>query len=350
MKHYPVPDAPRIDALPHGTTRPPLSVMIPAYNYAQYMRGTLHSVLRQDPGPGEMQIEVVDDCSTTHDPEDVVREIGGGRIGFHRQPRNVGMIENFNTCIGRAQGEWVHILHGDDTVRSEFYARARQAMLAHPQIGAWMCRTIYMDEDGLWTGLSELESRTPQILGEDFAAHILVDQRMYFVSTVVRRSVYEQLGGFRPELKLCLDWDMWKRIALHAPIFYDPEPLACFRLHTASAYAHAVRAGESVADERRSVRIACGYVPPADAPRIRREAMKITAIRALRNARREWRLGNRATALRLLVEALRCSVQPAVLARLVLVLSSMVAHTSAARVASGAPASPPQSSSTSSAA
>src|SRR4051812_10436192 len=98
MKQYPVPDAPRIDPLPNGTARPRFSVMIPAYNYAQYMRGTLQSVLGQDPGPAEMQIEVVDDCSTTHDAETAVREIAGGRIGFHRQPRNVGMIENFNTC------------------------------------------------------------------------------------------------------------------------------------------------------------------------------------------------------------------------------------------------------------
>ena len=47
---------------------------------------------------------------------------------------------------------------------------------------------------------------------------VLVDQRMQFVGTIVRRSMYEQLGGFRPELTLCPDWDMWKRVAVHAPI------------------------------------------------------------------------------------------------------------------------------------
>jgi glycosyltransferase involved in cell wall biosynthesis len=312
-----MPSAPQIDPLPPGTERPLFSVMIPSYNYAQYMPATLQSVLSQDPGGAEMQIEVVDDCSTMHDPEPMVRAIGAGRIAFHRQQRNVGMIANFNTCIRRARGEWIHILHGDDSVRAGFYARAREAILAHPDIGAWTCRSIYMDEGGLWIGFSELEARQPQILGKDFVRRLLVDQRMNFAATIVRRSMYEQLGGFRPELTLCLDWDMWKRVAVHAPIFYDPEPLACFRVHATSAHGKAVRAGRTTADERRSIRMARAYAPPAEAAQIEREAFKMAAIRAIRNARSEWRLGYRKAALRLLIHAVRCSVHPAVLARVV---------------------------------
>jgi glycosyltransferase involved in cell wall biosynthesis len=315
-RQYAVCPVPRIEALPVDVTRPRWSVMIPSYNCAEYMRGTLRSVLGQDPGPAEMQIEVVDDCSTRDDPETVTREIGGGRVAFHRQPRNLGIVDNFNDCIRRARGEWVHILHGDDLLRPGFYARARQAIAAHPEIGAWACRVIYMDEDGHWTGLTELEARMPQILHDDFVRTLLVDQRLYFVSLLVRRSVYERLGGFRPEPKLCLDWDMWKRIALHAPIFYDPEPLACFRLHLRSAYASGVRTGESVADERRAIKIATAYVPTEQAGRVARAAYKAAAIRAIRTARRQWRLGYRAAAWRVVREALRCSVAPKVLARL----------------------------------
>jgi len=317
---YGIPLAPRIAPLPPATARPMWSVMVPAYNYANYMRGTLRSVLSQDPGPGEMQIEVVDDCSTRDDPEAVTREVGGGRVGFHRQPQNLGIVGNFNDCIRRARGEWVHILHGDDLLRPGFYARARQAVRAHPQIGAWACRVIYMDEGGHWTGLSELETRRPQVLREDFVQRLLLEQRLYFVGLLVRRSVYERLGGFRPELKLCLDWDMWKRIALATPIFYDPEPLACFRLHPVSAYASSVRTGESVADERRAIRIADAYVPSDCAARLRRAASKGAAIRAVRTARQQWRLGYHAAALRVVREALRCSIAPGVLARLLVSL------------------------------
>jgi hypothetical protein len=303
---------------PTVTDRPLLSVMIPCYNYAEYMRSTLKSVLCQDPGASVMQIEVVDDCSTIGDSAAVTQEIGRGRIGFHRQPRNLGMVDNFNDCIRRARGEWVQILHSDDVVRPGFYERACQAIRQHPEIGAWACRVIYMDPDGHWTGLSELEARTPQVMGKDFASQLLVEPRLYFVGLIVRRSVYEQVGGFRPDLKLCYDWDMWKRAALHAPIFYDPEPLACYRMHPVSAYASWVRTGESVADERRSIQVACDYLPPAEAARVRRDALKAAAVRASRTAHRQWRLGHRAAALRVSREALRCSAAPSVVARLLL--------------------------------
>jgi len=90
--------------------------MIPTFNCADYLRITLQSLLDQVPGPDEMQIEVVDDCSTKDDPEAVVQELGRGRVQFFRQPRNVGAIENFNTCVRRSRGHYVHLLHGDDLV------------------------------------------------------------------------------------------------------------------------------------------------------------------------------------------------------------------------------------------
>jgi len=110
-------------------------VMIPAYECASYLRETLASVLAQDPGPELMQIEVVDDASTDA-PEKVVEELGGGRVAFHRQPRNVGHIANFNTCLERSRGQLVHLLHGDDCVREGFYRTMQQPFTQHPEIGA----------------------------------------------------------------------------------------------------------------------------------------------------------------------------------------------------------------------
>jgi glycosyltransferase involved in cell wall biosynthesis len=137
---------PSIAPITEGTYRPFWSVIIPTYNCANYLEETLKSVLQQDPGQEQMQIEVVDDCSTKDDPEKVVKEIGKGRVSFFRQPKNVGAQRNFNTCIQRAKGHWVHILHGDDAVFPGFYERFQAAIEKEPIIGAAFCRTIYMDE------------------------------------------------------------------------------------------------------------------------------------------------------------------------------------------------------------
>ncbi|HEV2736566.1 MAG TPA: glycosyltransferase, partial [Longimicrobiaceae bacterium] len=93
-----------IPPVPAGEPRPLWSVMVPTYDCAAYLRRALESVLAQDPGPGAMQIEVVDDRSTRDDPEAVVREVGGGRVAFYRQARNVGHVGNFETCLLRSRG------------------------------------------------------------------------------------------------------------------------------------------------------------------------------------------------------------------------------------------------------
>ena len=111
------PHCARIEPVDSALARPVWSVMIPTYHCARYLGETLRSVLAQDPGPDAMQIEVVDDHSTQDDPESVVREVGRGRVGFFRQPANVGITRNFATCITRSRGRLVHLLHGDDTGR-----------------------------------------------------------------------------------------------------------------------------------------------------------------------------------------------------------------------------------------
>jgi GT2 family glycosyltransferase len=318
-------DAPYIAPVAAGMTRPFWSVMVPVHNCPpHYLRETLQSVLRQDPGPCEMQIEVIDNCSTSGDPETVVRELGGGRIAFRRQAENVGMVENFNDCIRHATGRWVHILHGDDTVRPGFYERLRSGIAEHPEVGAALCRIIYTDEEGQWSGLTEPEARAPGILAEDFVQRQFLDQRIQFAAIVVRREVYEELGGFVTSFVHCLDWDMWKRIALRKPIYYDPEPLACYRLHAAADSSKLMRTGENVIEERRSIEISCADFPPEKVAVVRRAAMKAAGIRAARRARQLWKAGDRATAWRQFREAARCGLAFAVTARLIYFLLRIV--------------------------
>ena len=310
---------PVIDPLPEdGILRPFWSVMIPVFNcQAGYLRETLQSVLAQDPGKAEMQIEVVDNRSTDGDVEALVHEIGAGRIDFHRQPRNVGMAGNFNSCIRRARGHWVHILHGDDTVRPGFYARARQGVERYSEAGAAFCRQTFIDRDSREMYQSEIEAEMPGVLGDDFVSRLQLNSRIQFPSIVVRRSIYEEVGGFRPTLQVYLDWDMWKRVALRTPIFYSPESLACFRLHDGADSSRLVQMAEDVVEARRSIDISCAVdVPPEQASSIRRMARQAAAVRAIRLARQMWDAGNREAAWRQASEAARCSYALPVLLRL----------------------------------
>src|SRR5688572_28917643 len=118
--------------VPKREARPLWSVMIPTYNCANYLRKTLASVLAQEPGQELMHIEVIDDCSTSDNPAAVVAELGANRVKFYRQPRNIGVPKNFDTCLERSRGHLVHILHGDDLVFKGFYSKMGKAFEEQP--------------------------------------------------------------------------------------------------------------------------------------------------------------------------------------------------------------------------
>lgn len=282
LNHTPYP---AIEPVPKDTVRPFWSVMIPTYNCAELLRRTLRSVLAQDPGPEEMSIEVIDDRSSRDDPEAVVNEVGKGRVTFYRQPENVGAQANFTTCIQRARGEWVHILHGDDMVMPGYYRRLREAAEKEPSIEAAFCRYIYMDEDDHWQNISKLERRTPGILSDWLEAVAVVNPIM-FPAISVKRSVYERIGGFHPILFHSADWDMWKRVYLNAVVWYEPEPLALYRVHSASDSSTLERTGANIADARMSIELSERYLPDGVAAEFSRKARYHLARGAVDAARR----------------------------------------------------------------
>lgn len=302
-----------IAPVPPGEPRPLWSVMIPTFNCAAYLRETLAAVLAQDPGPERMQIEVVDDCSTADDPERVVAEVGGGRVAFFRQASNVGHVRNFETCLQRARGRLVHQLHGDDLVRVGFYQAMERAFEREPAIGAAFCRQIYMDERGHWQGLSALERAEPGVL-DGWLERLAEGQRLQTPSIVVRREVYERLGGFDRRLAWVEDWEMWVRVAAHHPVWYEPEPLALYRIHTRSSSGRLARSGETIRDVRRAIEINRAYLPAERVDAISRTATLNCAFAALRRAHRMLDAGEFEAPASHMREAVRSSASPRVLA------------------------------------
>ncbi len=315
--YSPNPFQPRLEPLAADTARPLWSVMIPTYNCAAYLRETLASVLRQDPGPDLMQIEVVDDCSTLDDPEAVVAELGRGRVGFYRRPENGGHLANFYTCLRRSRGQLIHLLHGDDAVRDGFYHKLQRGFEARPEIGAAFCRQILTDEHGHWHWLSALERHESGVL-EHWLPRIAVQQLIQTPAIVVRREVYETLGMFDRRLSWVEDWEMWNRIAAHYSVWYEVEPLALYRMHSASNSSKHMRSGENLRDVRRAVAIIRDYLPAELAPAIGRRSLAFWATDALANRVPGMvQRGELRAALIQVREALRCSRSTRVLALLV---------------------------------
>ena len=242
---------PSIAPVASDVHRPLWSVMIPAYNCARYLRQSLESVLVQDLGPSHMQIEVVDDRSTEDDPEEVVREIGGGRVGFHRNPQNLGASANFNRCIELAVGQLIHILHGDDFVAPNFYAVIGKMAEQNPDCSFFATRTLKVDEKGIPKSLSR---RTMSLeVPSNSVAETVMSLPFQTPSVVIRRSFYERHGGFDTTLVHCADWEMWVRAISHGGGLVNTEPLGCYRRFEGNDSSRLKRTAENVRDQLRLV-------------------------------------------------------------------------------------------------
>lgn len=308
------PHRPEVAPVPRGAIRPLWSVMIPAYNAADTLAQTLASVLAQDPGPTAMEIEVVDDASTQGDCGAMVARLGRGRVAFHRQARNLGATGNFTDCIRRARGHLVHLLHADDLVEPGFYARMQRAFEANPRVGAAFCRHFFIDAAGRELSLSPLERRESGIL-DQAPRRLAEEQRIMAPSIVVRRDVYEKLGGFDDRLVCAEDWEMWVRIAARYPVWYETEPLARYRMHDNSNTGRHLRSGEDMHYTAMAIALFLEHLPRDLAASVGPKARRTYALSALRSARlllqrRDW-IGAAAQ----IREALRLSQRPAVLAK-----------------------------------
>jgi glycosyltransferase involved in cell wall biosynthesis len=207
-----------------------------------------------------MQIEVIDDCSKDDTACEITRRVGAGRVRFRSETKNRGLVNTWNRCIERARGHWVHILHHDDIVLPAFYDRLYHGITRNPDVGMAFCRFAVIDAIGHWHRIGPLESTTAGVL-ENWLDRIATGYHLECPAVVVKRATYEQLGGFNPELVCFLDVEMWVRIAAHAPVYYEPQILACFRRHADNVHVFQERTGENMEDIAKAISIWKRYLP-----------------------------------------------------------------------------------------
>jgi len=282
--------APKIPPVPAGVDRPLWSVMVPTYNCDKYLGQALESVLAQDPGPMHMQIEVVDDCSTRDDPEPAVREVGRGRVAFFRQPRNLGMCGNLNSCVQRSMGLWVHLLNHDDYVLPGFYKRLETAMAAAPAVSLLCTRSLVVDELG---ELQTLSDRIPslEVPSSDVSAFLL-NNPLRTPAVVIRRSFYEASGGFDTRLCHANDWEMWLRAIRDGGGLHINEALTCYRIFSGNLTSQQMATGENLQDFLRLGDILHQSTPNFD----KRAFRRVVADLALWQSRQFRAKGNLAAA------------------------------------------------------
>lgn len=218
-------------AVPDGA----ISVVIPCYNARRWIGATLRSVLAQELPPAE--VVVVDDGSRDGSAEQVERDFPQVRVV---RQANAGVAAARNRGVREARGDWVAFIDADDIWRPAKLRRQCEALRAEP--AAELCYSAWE----VWP--SETPEPPPELLRAAPAAQpgprgwvycdLLLDCAVWTSTTLMRRSLFTDLGGFDESLRVGEDYDLWLRASRRTRVVRVDEALALYRQHPTSLTRH----------------------------------------------------------------------------------------------------------------
>lgn len=271
-------------------------VMIPYYGDMALLQAAVRSVQAQD--GDDWRLTVVDDGCEPGVPE-WFAALGDPRVGYLRNPRNLGVTGNFNRCVELARAPHVVLMGCDDLMLPGYLRTVRRALRRAP--GAAMVQPGVQVIDGAGRPRGTLVDtakkrvyapRAPRALlgGEDLAVSLLRGNWLYFPSVCWRTDALRR-HPFRADLGVIQDLAVVIDILLDGGLLAtDPEVCFRYRRHAVSESAAQAASGARFDEARRFFLGASARLTAHGWPR------------AARTARRHW--SSRLHALTLLPAAL----------------------------------------------
>ncbi|MCM0611829.1 glycosyltransferase [Marinobacter sediminum] len=211
-----------------GSGKTLVSVVVPAFNRVEYIRKTVESVLSQD--YPRVELIVVDDGSTDGTYEILLEyaEKGDLKLLTHPNRANRGQSVALNRALENASGELIAILDSDDIFLPGKLRAQVDYLQAHPEVGLVYGMGEAVNEEGRWL----YNILSPDHIEPNDPNTVLLD--CYFslpVNALVRRSIYEQVGGFEEGFRAAQDHDMLIRIAEKTRFAFIPVKVFQYRRH-----------------------------------------------------------------------------------------------------------------------
>jgi len=279
-------------------TRPKVSACIPVYNPGDFLQSAIVSVLAQD--FKDFELIIVDDCST-QPTEAVIAEFDDERLSFRRNSRNLGLVGNWNRCLGLAQGVYVTIFHQDDIMHPSNLRRKVEALDANPDAGFAYSNIQRIDATGQIVGghwLPQPPSDTV-LSGDDMFAMIAsLGNPISCPSVMARRECYQRLGFFDVRLPFTADLEMWMRISTVYKAVYIAEPLILQRVHSGQETTRFQGTGRDYRDVMRAFDIVCSRHLSSVQNALMSKAYKTLSTQAFMMARWKFRQGQISNGLR----------------------------------------------------
>lgn len=212
---------------------PRVSVVIPAYNNAQFLGKTIDSILSQDYDDYEL---IVADHSSGDETGEVIERYAGNPLVrvMPPTPPGGGAVANWNRVSGYARGELVKLVCGDDLIAPSALREQVAALDANPSAVLVASPRTLIDSNGKvilhrrgLAGLRGLVSGHVAIRAAVRAGTNIFGEP---ACVMFKRQILEREGGWDSRFPYLIDQATYARILLHGDMVALPKVLASFRI------------------------------------------------------------------------------------------------------------------------
>lgn len=225
---------------------PSVSVVMPAYNAAKYLREAIDSILAQT--YTDFEFIIINDGSTD-DTRAIIQSYDDPRIVYLENETNSGICVTLNKGLDAARGRYIARMDADDISLPERLAIQVQYMDAHPDIA--VCGTdIQVFGEGLKDYVFQ-QIHSP----EDCVAGLLFNPCLAHPSVIIRRSILEANHlRYNDEFRGLEDFELWWNISKFSKLNNIAIPLLKYRHHKGQETQKRTDALYSVSNKFRALR------------------------------------------------------------------------------------------------
>jgi len=203
--------------------KPKISIVLPVYNGARFLRQSIESVLAQS--VQDWELIIVDDCSTD-DSLKIAKSFADmdPRIKVIHNKTNKKLPESLNVGFDAARGEYFTWTSDDNIARPNWLSVLSNYLDNHPDTDMVSATMDFMDENGNFLYKTAAQ-KTPAILA--YRCNV-------GAAFMYRKSIADKIGKYDRNTFCAEDYDYWCRIALNGNLEYIPDNIYQYRVNSKS--------------------------------------------------------------------------------------------------------------------
>jgi len=190
------------------------------------VRKAIDSALSQS--YSNIEVLVVDNASDD-EIETVVAGYQDSRLHFFRNTKNLGIFRNFNRCIELSHGDYIHILHSDDFIDSDFTKKCLEFFKTHPSVMMTFGSAQFLSGNEPVKKIAVSDHDIVYPAPQGFRKILEEGNPIICPSVMIKREVYETVGVYPLEYPYAGDFYQWLKISQKFDIAFVADATLFYR-------------------------------------------------------------------------------------------------------------------------